>query len=60
MTPIPIREAETAPAGISAFQLTNENGPKPFSISFLLGPDSISGEDSEERRISFDNNSLEE
>lgn len=34
MTPIPIREAETAPAGMSAFQLTNEMAQSHFPFPF--------------------------
>lgn len=34
MTPIPIRKAETAPAGMSAFQLTNEMAHSHFPFPF--------------------------
>lgn len=59
MTPIPIREAETAPAGMSTFQLTNtmahSHFPFPFSWAKICGR-----KDSEKRRISLDNDSLED
>lgn len=58
MTPIPIREAETAPAGMSTFQLTNTMAQSHFPFPFSWPR--FSGENSEKRRISLDNDSLED